>query len=167
MHAPAGSYHKPALPNKSHLCQACTSLMGGARSQHWTFRSTCRAPRRHQHTAAKQQGILRGERSQLDLLRKRRETYLPLRPRTNRKMDPALAGRLSARANTSERWLTNMAHSYRPYMMPPRNIRNAAKEARQMKRPHIGQKKVNSQWWRLSSRRSCSTAYLRYRTLGP
>ena len=127
MHAPEGSYHKPALPKKSHLCQAFTSLMGGVRSQHWTSRSTCRAPKRHQHTAAKQQCIPRGEQSQLDPLRRRRETYLPLRPRTNQKMDPALAGLLSAHANTLERWLANMAPSYRPYMMPPRNIRNASK----------------------------------------
>ena len=137
MHAPEGSYHKPALPKKSRLCQAFSSLMGGVRSQHWTSQSTCRAPRRHQHTAAEQQCIPRGERSQLDLLRRRRGTYLPLRPRTNRKMDPALAGLLSAHANTLERWLTNMAPSYRPYMMPPRNIRNAAKEARQMKQPEL------------------------------
>ena len=72
--------------------------------------------------------------------------YLPLRPRTNRKMDPALAGLPSAHVNTSEQWLTNMAPSYRPYMMPRRNIHNAAKEAQRMKRPHIDQRKVNSQW---------------------
>ena len=96
---PSGLYHARTgrvLPQtgsskKSHLCQAFTSLMGGVRSQHWTSQSTCRAPRRHQHTAAEQQCIPRGERSQLDLLRRRRGTHLPLRPRTNRKMDPALA----------------------------------------------------------------------------
>ena len=57
MHVPEGSYHKPALPKKSHHCQAFTSLMGGERSQHWTSQSTCRAPRRHQHTAVEQQRI--------------------------------------------------------------------------------------------------------------
>ena len=146
MHAPEGSYHKPALPKKSHLCQAFTSLMGGVRSQHWTSQSTCRAPRRHQHTAVEQQCIPREERSQPDLLRRRHGTYLPLRPRTNRKMDPALAGLPSAHVNTLEQWLANMAPSYRPYMMPRRNIHNAAKEAQRMKRPHIDQRKVNSQW---------------------
>ena len=34
MHVPGGSYHKPALPKKSHPCQAFTSLMGGEGSQH-------------------------------------------------------------------------------------------------------------------------------------
>ena len=125
MHVPEGSYHKPALPKKSQLCQAFTSLMGGVRSQHWTSQSTCRAPRRHQHTAVEQQCIPRGERSQPDLLRRRRGTYLPLRPRTNRKMDPALAGLPSAHVNTLEQWLTNMAPSYRPYMMPRRNMQRS------------------------------------------
>ena len=31
---PDGSYHKPALPKKSHHCQAFTSSMGGECSQH-------------------------------------------------------------------------------------------------------------------------------------
>ena len=66
MHVPDGSYHKPALPKKSHHCQAFTSLMGGECSQHWTSQSTCQAPRRHQHTAVEQPRMPLGARNQPD-----------------------------------------------------------------------------------------------------
>ena len=146
MHVPDGSYHKPALPKKSHHCQVFTSLMGGECSQHWTSQSTCQAPRRHQHTAVEQPRIPLGARNQPDPLRRRHGTYLPLRPRTNRKMDPALAGLLSVHVNTLEQWLANMAPNYRQYMMPRRYMHNAAEEPQQMKRPNIGRRRVNSQW---------------------
>jgi len=56
-------------------------------SQHWTSHSTCQAPRRRQHTVVEQPRIPLEARNQPDHLRKRHGTYLPQRPRTNRKMD--------------------------------------------------------------------------------
>ena len=79
-------------------------------------------------------------------LRRRHGTYLPQRPRTNRKMDPALAGLLSVHVNTLEQWLANVAPYYRQYMMPRRYMHNAAEEAQQLKRPNIGRRRANSQW---------------------
>ena len=146
MHVPDGSYHKPALPKKSHHCQAFTSLMGGECSQHWTSHSTCQAPRRRQHTVVEQPRIPLGARNQPDHLRRRHGTYLPQPPRTNRKMDPALAGLPSVHVNTLEQWLANMAPNYRQYTMPRKYMHNAAEEAQQMKRPNIGRRRVNSQW---------------------
>ena len=101
MHVPDGSYHKPALPKKSPHCQAFTSLMGGECSQHWISHPTYQAPRRRQHTVVEQPCIPLGARNQPDHPRKRHGTYLPRRPRTNRKMDPVLAELLSC--NTSLR----------------------------------------------------------------
>ena len=76
----------------------------------------------------------------------RHGTYLPQRPRTNRKMDPALAGLPSVHVNTLEQWLANMAPNYRQCTMPRKYMHNAAEEAQQLKRPNIGRRKVNSQW---------------------
>ena len=146
MHVPDGSYHKPALPKKSHHCQVFTSLMGGECSQHWTSQSTCQetkeAPAYGGGTTAHTPRGTEPTRS----LRRRHGTYLPLRPRTNWKMDPALAGLLSVHVNTLEQWLANMAPNYRQYMMPRRYMHNAAEEPQQMKRPNIGRRRVNSQW---------------------
>ena len=50
-----------------------------------------------------------GARNQPDHLKKKHETYLPQRPKTKRKMDPALAGQPSVHVNTFEQWLANMA----------------------------------------------------------
>ena len=77
---------------------------------------------------------------------KRHGTYLPQRPRTNRKMDPALAGLPSVHVNTLEQWLANMAPNYRQCTMPRKYMHNAVEEAQQLKRPNIGRRKVNSQW---------------------
>ena len=56
-HAPDGSDHKPALPKKSHRCQAFASLMGGECSQHWTSHPTCQAPKRRPHMVLEQPRI--------------------------------------------------------------------------------------------------------------
>ena len=145
MHVPDGSYHKPALPKKSPHCQAFTSLMGGECSQHWISHPTYQAPRRRQHMVVEQPCIPLGARNQPDHPRKRHGTYLPRRPRTNRKMDPVLAELLSVHVNTLEQWLANMAPNYREYTMPRKYMHNAAEEAQQMKRTNIGRRKANSQ----------------------
>ena len=102
--------------------------------------STCQAPRRHQHMAVEQPRLPLGVWNQPDPLRRRHGTYLPQRPRTNRKMDPALAGLLSVHVNTLEQWLANMAPNYRQYMMPRRYMHNAAEEAQQLKTTQYRQK---------------------------
>ena len=142
--------------------------MGGVRSQHWTSQSTCRAPRRHQHTAAEQQCIPRGERSQLDLLRRRRGDILAIAAK-NQPEDGPGTRRAAIRAC---KYLRAMVNQHGPQLQ---TVYDAAKEHTQRSkgsaanettpyRPKESELPVVAPEADIGV---CSTAYPRYRTHGP
>ena len=102
MHVPDRSYHKPALPKKSHHCQAFTSLTSAANIGHPI------QPAKHQGGASIRWWGMEPTRSPEEEARDILATAAKNQPEDG----PALAGLPSVHVNTLEKWLANMTPNY-------------------------------------------------------
>ena len=138
MHVPDGSYHKPALPKKSHYCQALLLR--------WVASA---ANNRHPIQPAKEAPAYGGGTTTHNLrgTEPTRSRDILATAAKNQPEDGPSTRRAAIRACKYLRaMLTNMVPNFRQCVMPRKYMHNAAEEAQQLKRPTVGRRRVNSPW---------------------